>query len=659
MFQVQVEDCLRGDSDRLVSLLRDEGLTIVTLNSLDQVVTKVLSGSGFSRVLVVLKSLEILSENREELQTLVDHGLTPKVLLWFEAVRDLLTSDLHKSSVPLLSLTEEFYNYFLVLAQSLPVRQLSVVLLQLAQFTLEPEINFPLRLEAIRTFNSILESLNREQRRLIQNQNQILAQLAAAVLTVGDYELQVSLSEALCRLTPKKDRQQRANQWFSSSDISSAFCDIRDGDFEVDCRRFLNFVNCSHGDQRRVFTFPCVRAFLDSTELFPPQDEKLDNFWIDFNFGSGCVSFFVEEPQGFLWGSVHLMKEDVLHYSVQIKHHGCTSTEMVFSVQLNNPIMHHNSRGQTVELSFNCEHQRELEEAAERVFMRRPSGGTVQAPPPGRSYSRKKPQSKSQLKILPLSSPSSDEDSSVMKTSGNRSEFLFDQIRLSTPTLASGVTVGAELGAEPEETFGGSSSPFQQEVSSRGRKRSAADSGFLSDQTEGTTAHKKRVEPQAEGEESNSTVTSCSLEGAGPSGEEAGSSVKPLNPPGTEPESDPTPDISAAFKRFTTQVQQQLTGRWQTIETEVLLSLKECQQQMTSLLTAVHQHRLLFLQRFENSITDQLNQLEENSTNLNNMNTNILSFLQSQMKRLGSFCDEQQQRLKCLENGDSENLSSK
>lgn len=37
-----------------------------------------------------------------------------QILLWFEAVRNLLTSDLHKSSAALLGLTEEFYDYFQV-----------------------------------------------------------------------------------------------------------------------------------------------------------------------------------------------------------------------------------------------------------------------------------------------------------------------------------------------------------------------------------------------------------------------------------------------------------------------------------------------------------------------------------------------------------------
>lgn len=52
--------------------------------------------------------------------------------------------------------------------------------------------------------------------------------------------MQVSLSEALCRLTPRKERLLRANQWFSSRDISKAFCDIRDRDFEVVSDTFLS-----------------------------------------------------------------------------------------------------------------------------------------------------------------------------------------------------------------------------------------------------------------------------------------------------------------------------------------------------------------------------------------------------------------------------------
>nr|XP_008300519.1 PREDICTED: uncharacterized protein LOC103372613 [Stegastes partitus] len=614
-FEVLLENCVQGrDPAQLVSLLRREGLTNTTITRLDTLVTKDLCASGFSRAVLVLKSLSVLSENANDLQTLISLGLTAKVLLWFEAVSDLLTSDLQRSSAPLLSLTEKLFDYFLVSSMlgnevcnclsPRPGSQLSVVLRQLARFSLEPEIHFPLRLEAIRTFNSILESLSREQRRLIQNeQNQILSQVAAAVLTVGDYELQVSLSEALCRLTPRRERQQRANQWFSSHDISSAFCNIRDADFEVDCRRFLNFVNRHHGDQRRVYTFPCLRAFLNSTQLFRPQDDKLDEFWIDFNVGSGCVSFFIDEPQGFLWGSIHLLKEDVDHYSLQNKR---DEAETVLSVQLNNPIMHHGSRGQTVQLSFKCEHHRELQEAAGRVFMKaqrspRPpdAGGTVQASPSaekpsGRSYGRKKAPSNSQLRILPVSSPSSEEDSSVSTPkTRSRAEILFDQIRHSTPTVrpgfqvipdladdaeapeahlsepmlpVSGVPEGAELQVSQERTeeFGRSRSPLEKAL----RKREAPDSGYLSDQTEGTPVQKRRAEPQQEGEGSN-----LALEGAEPTVKELFyKGAEPVSEPGAEPVSEPgavlksdlTSDIMAAFRTFKAELEQHFTTFFQS-----------------------------------------------------------------------------------------------
>ncbi|XP_042372789.1 synaptonemal complex protein 2-like, partial [Plectropomus leopardus] len=530
------------------------------------------------------------------------------VVSWFEAVHDLLTSDLQRSSAPLLSLTENFYDYFLLLGQaSLPVTQLSVVLIQLARFALEPEIHFPLRLEAIRTFNSILQSLSSEQRKLIQtdqSHNAILSQVAATVLSVGDYQLQVSLSEALCRLTPRKERRQRAYQWFSCCDISSSFCDIRDADFEVDCRRFLNFVNGCHGSERRVYTFPCLRAFLDSTELFRPKDEKLDEFWIDFNVSSGCVSFFINEPQESLWGSVHLLKGNVDRYSLQLE-----QDETVLSVWLNNPIMHHNNRGQKVELKFKPELHRELEDAAGRVFTQRVKssceGGTVQVSPSAhkdndRSYRRKKPKSKSQLKVLPLSSPSSEEDFLVTKTPLSRSEFLFDQIQNSTPACRSGVPVKAELkiSLEKTEDSGGNISPIRKEMFSSDRKRAAHDSGYLSDQTEGLLAQKRRAEPQTEGEEPKSPTPESSPEGVEPLkeggllGEEAGPPEEEglVKESGEEAESDLRSGITAAFNTFITQLEQHFNGCWKNVEAEIFLSLKECQQHISSLLTAVHQH---------------------------------------------------------------------
>ncbi|XP_023806096.1 synaptonemal complex protein 2-like [Oryzias latipes] len=693
MLEVQVENCLaHADLARLVLILRSEGLSRTTLVRMDQLVAEDLGQCHFGRVLLVLKSFDILSGNTDELLELLDSGLTGKVVQWFQTVQELLTSDLHRGSASLMNLVEEFFDFFLLLGQaSLPVSQLSVILLQLAHLALEPEVHFPLRLEAIRTFNNILESMSREQRRLIQheqNQIQLLFQLAAAVLTAGDYELQVSLSEALCRLTPRRDREQRSIQWFSSCEVSRAFCDIRDADFEVDCRRFLNFVNGCHGDQSRIYTFACQQAFLGSTQLFCPKDEKLDSFWIDFNMGSGCLSFFIDDPQGFLWGTVHLPREEVNHYSIKVQ-----QEETVLTVELNSPIILHNCRSHTVELSFSYKHHRDLEEAVGKVFQKVPSlPRTVEweaaeafpstDKPRARSYNRKRPPRKSQLKILPMSSPCSSEGSPSSKIMGkSRAEILFDQIRSSTPTFhdSAGFQLSSDVADDSQSEHHLSdglqpasqdcemadlhvSQDFQRSISpskNEGlRKREAPDSGYLSDQTEGKPAHKKQMESPQDGDKSQHTDgegTDCSFTKGVWSVE---NHMQSVNKEGAELESHVSSGIKAAFKDFRDQLEHSFTSCWQKVEAEVLLSLEECQHHVSSLLTSVHQHRMLFLQQFESTISDELKHLEENTTTLNSINSQILSFFQTEKQRFGGFCENLQKRLKSLDGGQKNGLQS-
>ncbi|XP_061821343.1 synaptonemal complex protein 2-like isoform X1 [Nerophis lumbriciformis] len=666
MLEAQMEDCLvHGDSPRLVCVLREEGVTHCMLTRLDQLVKKQLSGAEYGQVTVVLKSLESLTDNKDDLKMLLDLGVTAKVLLWFQTLRDLLTADPLRSSAQLVTLTLSFFDFLLLLGQSsLPVHQLAVLLLELLQMVLEQEAPYSLRLEAIRTFNITLDSVSIDQKSNVRKEQtlvQKMSQVAAAIQTAGDYDLQVSLSEALCRVTPREDRSHRANHWFSCCDISKAFCDIRDANFEADCRCFLNFLNLRHGNQRKVHTFPCLRAFLDSTELFRPKDDKLDEFWVDFNFGSQRVSFFIDMPQGFLWESIHLQREDVNEYKLGLQQDECTEGQAVLSVQLSVPILYLNTKSWRVKLLFRPELLEALEVAARMIFaVSQEKSGEKSTPETRRLYNRKK--RPSQLKVLPLSSPSSDEDSFTKRPRINRASVLFDQVIHSTPSYNSvpGLLVEAMPKSFQEEL---DLSTATKEVSSSDRKRTPQESGYLSDGLEAVLAQQgvepKSVEPKEwslqEGVEPFEEEEEPLRDKAEPSLTNQQELVNVLE---VDTQFHLTSSIQNAFSVFKTKLEEHYTGCWQKMESEIQSSLKDCQEHVSSLLLAVHQHRLILMQSFENSIADQLKCLEENSTNLNNMCSQILGFFQTEIKQLSDFCDQHHQRLRSLEVASTEASSS-
>ncbi|XP_037136361.1 synaptonemal complex protein 2-like [Syngnathus acus] len=448
---LEMEACLsRRDSPRLARVLRDEGVSPSTLTQLNLLVCKRLSSADFGPVGVVLKSLEILVDNRDLHETLVGLGITHQVLSWFQTLRKLLaTSASPKGSAQTL-LVERFYDFLLLLSRScLPGLERSLTLMELLHTLLESQLLFNVRLEAARTFNSILDSLGRDERKHVQSERMLLQMMptvASTIRTIGDYELQVSLSEALCRMIPREERVQRVNEWFSCSDIAGAFCLITSADFETDCRRFLNFVNRGQGNYRRVWTFPCMGAFLESTELFGPKDDKLDEFWVDFNFGSQCVSFFVDLPQGFLWGSLHLLKEEVSRYQLELQQDEGGEAQVILTVLLKSPITHLDSKGSRVQLRFKPELLGELEAAAAKVFpgeeghkdaSERAWASPLPTRPPARRY-RKKTCSRT-LKVLPLSSPSSDDQDLAATTPSSKwASDLFDQHACATPLKVSG-----------------------------------------------------------------------------------------------------------------------------------------------------------------------------------------------------------------------------
>ncbi|XP_039205501.1 synaptonemal complex protein 2-like isoform X1 [Crotalus tigris] len=295
------------------------------LNQLDKALKKELDKNEFSNVSLLLKCIQLYcrSDLQESINLLLQQGLIPKMVTWFERTREFLSLIEVKESNYLVNLVEDLCDTTLIIGKSSTEgrKQLLDSFIQhLGHLATESNVNCALRQEALRTLNTLLANVTREEKKAFAASEEmclLMKELVKTIQEVGDYDIQVALVEALFRLMLKKQRDDLVHSWFEDQYVTKAFKEIKDRDFETDSRKFLNELNERLGDKRRIYSIPCKAAYADLIELKKPADNKLEEFWIDFNYGSESITFYLESLESTFWESVRLPKRDLSSYYLQ------------------------------------------------------------------------------------------------------------------------------------------------------------------------------------------------------------------------------------------------------------------------------------------------------------------------------------------------------
>ncbi|XP_034446239.1 synaptonemal complex protein 2 isoform X5 [Hippoglossus hippoglossus] len=169
-------------------------------------------------------------------------------------------------------------------------------------------------------------------------------------------------------------RRELASRWFSMEHVANAFAKICDSEFETDCRKFLNLVNGMQGDRRRVYSYPCLEVYLDKHELLMPADEKLEEFWIDFNLGSHSISFYFsladgdgEEGQ---WETICINENELQSYTVKEE-----GKRKVLQLKLSEVVMVGGVEGSSLTIHFSS--SLDIRQAASSIYGQTKNTGFV------------------------------------------------------------------------------------------------------------------------------------------------------------------------------------------------------------------------------------------------------------------------------------------
>nr|XP_055038126.1 synaptonemal complex protein 2-like isoform X1 [Misgurnus anguillicaudatus] len=268
---------------------------------------------------------------------------------------------------------------------------------------------------------------------------------------------------------------------------------------------------------------------------------------------------------------------------------------------------------------------------------------------PHTDYSRKRPRTKGKLRVLPLSSPSSNEEEyskySTPKHRCHEKEKEENEELQSEVKLLRSVNVTADSGFQEKPVVFDSSLPLEE-----------ADNLVEKLQEHGLDIEESHFQKN---EQLESTEPYLALKR-----EELRPRLKPKRLFSSIPLEDATERVSkvledeseeelgagvrSAFHSFKTQLRAHFSNRYKRIEARSLQSLTDCQRNVTSLLGTVHSQRLLHLEHFQTSVVQQLECLEQDCLTLKSIEKETLNFWQLEANTVRAFCDQQQKRLDSL-----------
>ena len=188
------------------------------------------------------------------------------------------------------------------------------------------------RLEANRLLNIIIQSYPKKKLGsvpFVKNFDDLLA-------NAGDLELQLCMTELICRVLPYESRQVHVQKWFPLNPESrDDFLSIRDMEFESDSRKFVNNLNEKQLESRSVYSVLCKEVYLGLQKVECPNDDGSDGkFWTDFNLGSKSITFFAINEKNDVWETVTLKEDSIVQTQISEKRE---SHEVVLLLQLNIP----------------------------------------------------------------------------------------------------------------------------------------------------------------------------------------------------------------------------------------------------------------------------------------------------------------------------------